>query len=192
MHLVLLGARLDLAARAAVCAQVSIPLGFTPAPVTGQTFAVLHVGASLGSSRVPRARCCTSWPAHSVPRSTPITVTAGMCSARPVPLLARLRRRAALTGALAARRWERRCSSSRGALLTGNVVTSANRDHALDRAAGAFGGVCVDCDFVLAVMERVAQLREGDRLHVFADGVVANGFEVFAGRLLLQPVDDPG
>jgi biotin transport system substrate-specific component len=33
----------------ALAAQVSIPLGFTPVPITGQTFAVLLVGASLGS-----------------------------------------------------------------------------------------------------------------------------------------------
>jgi biotin transport system substrate-specific component len=33
----------------AACAQISIPLGFTPVPLTGQTFAVLLVGAGLGS-----------------------------------------------------------------------------------------------------------------------------------------------
>jgi biotin transporter BioY len=32
-------------------AQVKIPLGFTPVPITGQTFAVLLVGAALGSRR---------------------------------------------------------------------------------------------------------------------------------------------
>ena len=35
----------------ALLAQVKIPLGFTPVPITGQTFAVLLVGASLGSWR---------------------------------------------------------------------------------------------------------------------------------------------
>jgi biotin transport system substrate-specific component len=35
----------------AVAAQVRIPLGFTPVPVTGQTFAVLLVGAALGARR---------------------------------------------------------------------------------------------------------------------------------------------
>jgi biotin transport system substrate-specific component len=39
------------AALVAVCAQISIPLPFTPVPITGQTFAVLLVGASLGSIR---------------------------------------------------------------------------------------------------------------------------------------------
>lgn len=35
----------------AAAAQVSIPLGFTPVPVTGQTMAVLLVGATLGARR---------------------------------------------------------------------------------------------------------------------------------------------
>ena len=35
----------------ALLAQVKIPLGFTPVPITGQTLAVLLVGASLGSWR---------------------------------------------------------------------------------------------------------------------------------------------
>jgi biotin transport system substrate-specific component len=35
----------------AAAAQVSIPLGFTPVPVTGQTLAVLLIGATLGAKR---------------------------------------------------------------------------------------------------------------------------------------------
>ncbi len=35
----------------AVLAQVAIPLPFTPVPITGQTYAVLLVGAALGSRR---------------------------------------------------------------------------------------------------------------------------------------------
>lgn len=35
----------------ALAAQISIPLGFTPVPVTGQTFAVLLAGGVLGSRR---------------------------------------------------------------------------------------------------------------------------------------------
>jgi len=31
----------------AICAQIRIPLGFTPVPITGQTFAVLLAGAVL-------------------------------------------------------------------------------------------------------------------------------------------------
>lgn len=33
----------------AICAQIRIPLGFTPVPITGQTFAVLLAGAALGT-----------------------------------------------------------------------------------------------------------------------------------------------
>lgn len=35
----------------AVAAQIEIPLGFTPVPLTGQTFAVLTVGGVLGARR---------------------------------------------------------------------------------------------------------------------------------------------
>jgi biotin transport system substrate-specific component len=36
-------------------AQVSIPLPFTPVPITGQTFSVLVIGSMLGVSRAPLA-----------------------------------------------------------------------------------------------------------------------------------------
>ena len=35
----------------ALCSQVSLPLPFSPVPVTGQTFAVLLLGATLGARR---------------------------------------------------------------------------------------------------------------------------------------------
>src|SRR4051794_39838139 len=35
----------------ALLAQVSLPLAFSPVPVTGQTFGVLIIGATLGSRR---------------------------------------------------------------------------------------------------------------------------------------------
>ena len=35
----------------ALCAQITVHLGFTPVPITGQTFAVLAVGGVLGSRR---------------------------------------------------------------------------------------------------------------------------------------------
>ena len=38
------------AALTAVAAQIRIPLGFTPVPITGQTFAVLLSGAALGAT----------------------------------------------------------------------------------------------------------------------------------------------
>lgn len=39
----------------ALCAQVSLPLPFSPVPVTGQTFAVLLLGAFLGPRRAAAA-----------------------------------------------------------------------------------------------------------------------------------------
>lgn len=35
----------------ALCAQIRIPLPFTPVPITGQTFGVLLIGAALGATR---------------------------------------------------------------------------------------------------------------------------------------------
>ncbi len=39
----------------ALCAQISLPLPFSPVPVTGQTFAVLLLGATLGARRAGAA-----------------------------------------------------------------------------------------------------------------------------------------
>jgi biotin transport system substrate-specific component len=41
----------------ALSAQIEIPLGFTPVPITGQTFAVLLIGALFGSRRGALAVC---------------------------------------------------------------------------------------------------------------------------------------
>ncbi len=40
----------------ALMAQISIPLGFTPVPITGQTFAVLLAGAALGPRLGPMSQ----------------------------------------------------------------------------------------------------------------------------------------
>ncbi len=114
------------AALIAACAQISIPLGFTPVPLTGQTFAVLLVGAGLGSL--------------AGTASTILYVAAGALGA-PVyadhahgwhvlssasgGYLVGFIAAALVTGALAERRWDRRFSSSLGALLTGNVMIYA-------------------------------------------------------------------
>lgn len=114
------------AALIAACAQISIPLGFTPVPLTGQTFAVLLVGAGLGSL--------------AGTASTLLYVTAGALGA-PVyaghahgwhtlsapsgGYLIGFVAAAALTGKLAEHGWDRRFSSSLGALLTGNLVIYA-------------------------------------------------------------------
>ena len=108
----------------ALAAQVSIRLPFTPVPITGQTFAVVLVGASLGSllaRRQPRRlhlrRRCSARP------STPTRRTAGTCSRAPTGgYIVGFVLAAALTGFLARQRWDRRFSSAVAAMLSGNVV----------------------------------------------------------------------
>ena len=44
----------------ALAAQIEIPLSFTPVPISGQTFAVLLVGASLGARSSARPACSST------------------------------------------------------------------------------------------------------------------------------------
>ena len=116
--LVVLGAGL-----VAASAQVSIPLPFTPVPITGQTFAVVLVGASLGTVRgtsslmlyvlagIAGAPVYADG-AHGWAQIT--GATGGYLVAFVVA--------AALVGWLAERGWDRRFSSAVAAMLTGNVV----------------------------------------------------------------------
>lgn len=116
--LVALGAGLVAAA-----AQVSIPLGFTPVPITGQTFAVVLVGASLGAAHGFASLALylgvglLGAPVYSDGASG-WDVVSGASGGYLVGFLLA----AALTGALAERRWDRRLSSAVAAMLTGNVV----------------------------------------------------------------------
>ena len=107
----------------AASAQVSIPLPFTPVPITGQTFSVLLVGAGLGTVRggasgllyVALGVAGAPVYADGAHGGTVITgASGGYLIGFPVA--------AALTGWLAERRWDRRFSSAIGAMLTGNVV----------------------------------------------------------------------
>ena len=111
------------AALVALCAQISVKLPFTPVPITGQTFAVCLVGASLGAIR--GAASLTLYfvvgilgapvYAHHAHGSDVITSASGGYI---VGFIAA----AAVTGVLAEHRWDRRFSSAVGAMLTGNVV----------------------------------------------------------------------
>ncbi|GIU94834.1 MAG: biotin biosynthesis protein BioY [Gaiellaceae bacterium] len=107
----------------AASAQIAIPLPFTPVPITGQTFSVLLVGAALGTTRggasgllyvLAGALGAPVYAEGSGGLAALTGPTGGYLLAFPVA--------AALTGRLAERRWDRRFSSSLGALLTGNVV----------------------------------------------------------------------
>lgn len=111
------------AALLAGSAQISIALPFTPVPITGQTFAVLLVGASLGTIRGASSALLyvllgvAGAPvyAHGAEGFAVITgASGGYLVSYPLA--------SALTGWLAERRWDRRFSSAIGAMLTGNVV----------------------------------------------------------------------
>lgn len=107
----------------AASAQLSIKLPFTPVPITGQTFAVLLVGAGLGTARGGAAALLYLLVGLVAPVYAPHTgygfatitgASGGYLISYPFV--------AALTGALAERQWDRRFSSAVGAMLTGNVV----------------------------------------------------------------------
>jgi biotin transport system substrate-specific component len=104
-------------------AQVAFRLPFTPVPITGQTFAVLLVGASLGTVRggasavlyVLLGIAGAPVYAHCAHGLAVITgASGGYLVSYPFA--------AALTGWLAERRWDRRFSSAIGAMLSGNVL----------------------------------------------------------------------
>jgi biotin transport system substrate-specific component len=107
----------------AACAQISIPLGFTPVPLTGQTFAVLLVGAALGlAAGAASAALYVLAGAIGAPVYADHAHGWHVLSSASGGYLVGFVAAAGLTGALAERRWDRRFSSSLGALLTGNVV----------------------------------------------------------------------
>lgn len=111
------------AALIAAAAQISIALPFTPIPLTGQTFAVVLVGAALGAVRGGLSGALYLFAglvgapvyAHA---SHGIAVVSGASGGYLVafPLTA------ALTGQLAERGWDKRFSSALGAMLSGNVL----------------------------------------------------------------------
>jgi biotin transport system substrate-specific component len=110
----------------AAAAQVAIPLPFTPVPITGQTFAVLLVGASYGA-RLGLLTVVLYWllglagaPFYAEGLSgweTFMGPTGGY--------LIGFMLAAAVTGFLAERRWDRHFSSSVTAMLTGSVLIYA-------------------------------------------------------------------
>ena len=107
----------------ALAAQVTIALPFTPVPISGQTFAVVLVGASLGAllglaslglylfvgalGAPVYAEGEGGWAVLTGPTGGYIV---GFCCA------------AALVGWMAQQRWDRRFNSAVAAMLTGNVV----------------------------------------------------------------------
>ncbi len=110
----------------AAAAQVAVPLPFTPVPITGQTFAVLLVGGTLGA-RLGVLSLVLYWllgiagaPFYAEGASGWKTFTGPTGGYLVGFVLA-----AAVTGLLAERRWDRHFSSSVTAMLTGSVLIYA-------------------------------------------------------------------
>jgi biotin transport system substrate-specific component len=111
------------AAFVALAAQVSIALPFTPVPITGQTFAVVLVGAALGAVL---ALASLGLYLFVGALGAPVyadgnhgwDVLTGPTGGYIVGFVLA----AVLTGWLAERRWDRRFSSAVAAMLSGNVV----------------------------------------------------------------------
>jgi biotin transport system substrate-specific component len=111
------------AASVALAAQVSIPLPFTPVPITGQTFAVVLVGASLGSA-LGAASLILYVLAGMI--GAPVYADGGsgvdVVTSATGGYLIGFVAAAALTGWLAQKRWDRNLASALGAMLCGNVL----------------------------------------------------------------------
>lgn len=110
----------------ALSARVAIPLPFSPVPVTGQTFAVLLVGAALG-----RWRGAAAVLAYLAEGAAGLPVFAG-AHAGPAVLLGPTGGYlfgfvpgAWLCGLLAERGWDRRVGSTILSMILGNVVIFA-------------------------------------------------------------------
>ncbi|HKP17116.1 MAG TPA: biotin transporter BioY [Gaiellaceae bacterium] len=104
-------------------AQISFSLPFTPVPITGQTFAVVLVGASLGTVRGFSSLFLYLWlgvagaPIYADHAHGWSVITSASGGYIVGFVLA-----SAVIGYLAEHRWDRRLSSAIGSMLTGNVI----------------------------------------------------------------------
>ena len=110
----------------ALAAQVRLPLPFSPVPVTGQTFAVLLVGAALGarlgvaSTVLYLVEGLAGLPVYAG-GNTGFAELAGPTGGYLVGFVAA----AAIVGALAQRGWDRRFLTAVAAMLAGEVAIYA-------------------------------------------------------------------
>jgi biotin transport system substrate-specific component len=110
----------------ALAAQVAIRLPWTPVEITGQTFAVLLVGATLGARRAFVAQVL-----YLLEGASGLPVFAGGAAGAHVfagptaGYLVAFPFAAALTGLLAARGWDRRFATTVAAMLLGSAVIFA-------------------------------------------------------------------
>jgi len=107
----------------ALASQIAIPLPFSPVPVTGQTFAVLLVGATLGSRRGAFSLMAylvlgTLWlPVFASGAAGPARLF-GPTGGYLLGFIAA----AWIVGRLCERGWDRRIATAALAMLVGNVV----------------------------------------------------------------------
>jgi biotin transport system substrate-specific component len=110
----------------ALSAQVAIPLPFSPVPVTGQTLAVLLVGALLGSRRGSLA--VLAYIAQGL-AGLPVFAGGALGMARLLGptggYLVGFVAAAFLVGLLAERGWDRRVLTTAAAMMLGNLVIYA-------------------------------------------------------------------
>ena len=108
----------------ALAAQITIPLPFTPVPITGQTFAVLLCGAALGSRRGALAQLAYLGLGYGG-----IPVFAGWSGGPALGpsggYLLGFVAAAYVIGLLVERAWDRRVRTSLLAMLAGNAVIYA-------------------------------------------------------------------
>jgi biotin transport system substrate-specific component len=133
-----LGLLLAGSALIALSAQVAIPLPFSPVPVTGQTFAVLLVGAALG-----RWRGAAAVVTYIAEGAAGLPVFAGASGGPAVLIgptggyLLGFIPGAWLCGLLSEHGWDRRAGSTVLSMLLGNVVIFAVALPWLARFVGA-------------------------------------------------------
>jgi len=150
----------------ALAAQIRIPLD--PVPITGQTFAVLLVGASLGSLRgFASLLLYTLVGIAGAPvfqqQNHGWEYFAGVTGGYIVGFAAA----AAVTGWLAERRWDRRFASAVAAMLTGNVIVYLFGLPWLAHVA--------DYDFATTLKEGLAPFVPGDLLKLYLAAALLPG-----------------
>ena len=149
----------------ALMAQIRIPLGFTPVPVTGQTFAVLLAGAALGARLG-----ATSQLAYLAAGAVGFPVFTGGGSGfeyftgATAGYLVGFVLAAALVGRLAERGQDRKVNTAVTAFLAGSAVIYV---------CGAIGlMITADMDVTTAIAQGVTPFVFGDVLKATAAGLL--------------------
>lgn len=108
---------------ASLAAQISVPLPFSPVPLTGQTFAVLLVGALLGRTRGTASMALyLFWGLAGLPVFAGGTGGVARLAGPTGGYLLGFLPAAWITGALAQRGWDRRVPTCALAMAIGNAV----------------------------------------------------------------------